>query len=453
MKAFNAGNFKDAYDGLRKLALDPNDDPAKVGQDLTTAIICLQRLGRIDEVDDFREAVIKVHKSNWRLLADGGAELCQRQWSITASSSPASSIAATIAAAAAIVNTLERDRARALQLMQQALTLTDKRERQGRRLATLPSAIRRICSSTAAASTSRGGCNISPISSQLPDYRRGLLLVSRGNQRGAPVDADGNPIYYRVPKSYEAAANDGERWRWMLSQAAEFDPSRVNEVDMIFGQFLARPVRRADDGALRLRFGGGDEPSTTARPAPSPCTRSRTTRPSPGWRPASSASSCPTSSTGSRSTQRVADRGKSHLRRTGPRSARQRVRGSPAICQGRRRRGSRPSRSTARAATTIARSGSIRSSATGAGSSRAQAQPAGKKAVVDFRFRNGNKVSFEAHAIKVDQAARRRQGLSQEQSRHSSTGTRSTSATSAIASSSRIRQQYLGDKVAAGTWI
>ena len=29
MKAYTAGNYKDAYDGLRKLALDPKDDPAQ----------------------------------------------------------------------------------------------------------------------------------------------------------------------------------------------------------------------------------------------------------------------------------------------------------------------------------------------------------------------------------------------------------------------------------------
>ena len=32
MKTYQAGNFKDAYDGLRKLALDPTDDPAEVGK-------------------------------------------------------------------------------------------------------------------------------------------------------------------------------------------------------------------------------------------------------------------------------------------------------------------------------------------------------------------------------------------------------------------------------------
>src|SRR5687768_4357407 len=64
-KAYTAGNFKDAYEGLRKLALDPASEPAKVGDDLDLAVTCLQRLGRVDEVDAFRESVVKAHPSNW----------------------------------------------------------------------------------------------------------------------------------------------------------------------------------------------------------------------------------------------------------------------------------------------------------------------------------------------------------------------------------------------------
>jgi hypothetical protein len=66
--AFNDGNFKDAYDGLRKLVLDPDDDRAEVGKDLTLAIRCLQKLGRSEEIDDFRERAIGVHRKNWRVL-------------------------------------------------------------------------------------------------------------------------------------------------------------------------------------------------------------------------------------------------------------------------------------------------------------------------------------------------------------------------------------------------
>ncbi|HEX3313697.1 MAG TPA: MG2 domain-containing protein, partial [Gemmataceae bacterium] len=53
-----------------------------------------------------------------------------------------------------------------------------------------------------------------------------------------PVDADGKPIYYSVPKSYADAPNDGERWRWNLQEAAELQPHRLGEVEMIFGNFL-----------------------------------------------------------------------------------------------------------------------------------------------------------------------------------------------------------------------
>ncbi len=44
------------------------------------------------------------------------------------------------------------------------------------------------------------------------DYYRS----SRG--QGAPVDADGNPIFFATPESFEAAQNDGERVRYLESQ-------------------------------------------------------------------------------------------------------------------------------------------------------------------------------------------------------------------------------------------
>src|SRR2546426_1838041 len=68
-KAYNDGNFKVAYEGLKKLSLDPKNDPKLVGKDLELAINSLYRLGRTDEVDEYRESVIKVHEKNWRLLA------------------------------------------------------------------------------------------------------------------------------------------------------------------------------------------------------------------------------------------------------------------------------------------------------------------------------------------------------------------------------------------------
>src|ERR1700729_1403691 len=67
-KAARDGNYKVAYEGLRKLALDPKDDPKQVAGGLDLAIDRLQNLGRVDEVDEFREAVIAAPPKNWRLL-------------------------------------------------------------------------------------------------------------------------------------------------------------------------------------------------------------------------------------------------------------------------------------------------------------------------------------------------------------------------------------------------
>ena len=67
-KLFADGNFKDAYEGYRGLALDARTEPDRVGTDLKRGIECLARLGRLDEIDDFRDGVIAIHHGNWRLL-------------------------------------------------------------------------------------------------------------------------------------------------------------------------------------------------------------------------------------------------------------------------------------------------------------------------------------------------------------------------------------------------
>src|SRR5437867_1482554 len=64
-KAYNDGNWKVAYEGLRKLALDPKNDPLKVSKDLELCVSALKKLGRTHELDEFREAVVAVHDKNW----------------------------------------------------------------------------------------------------------------------------------------------------------------------------------------------------------------------------------------------------------------------------------------------------------------------------------------------------------------------------------------------------
>ncbi len=70
-KQFSAGNFKAAYDGFRRLALDPAGDPKSIGDDLNKAADALQQLGRLEELDDLRDKVIRIHDQNWRIAVGG----------------------------------------------------------------------------------------------------------------------------------------------------------------------------------------------------------------------------------------------------------------------------------------------------------------------------------------------------------------------------------------------
>jgi uncharacterized protein YfaS (alpha-2-macroglobulin family) len=262
---YTAGNFKDAYDGFRKFALDPKVEREIVGNDLSTAVICLQRLGRSNEIDELLEAVIAVHKDNWRLL-ESAAHLYASHVEHFGFMIAGKFQRGSHRGGGRMVGSMQRDRTRALQLMQQALDQTRQETRKV--------ALARFHLSFANLLLNGGGehapwrlqylTNLA----ELPDYEDGVYYPRfRGgfgggfglNQRGAPVDADGNPILYHVPKSYADAQSDGERWRWMLVQAAEFNPALANEADMLFGNFLysqfgvetmaqyGRPFRGAED--------------------------------------------------------------------------------------------------------------------------------------------------------------------------------------------------------------
>ena len=159
-QAFNQGNFRDAFEGFRRLALDPQDNPGRVAGDLHKAVECLSRLGRLDETDALLEDAIKVHPQNWRLLAGAAREYQETQH-----------FGFLVAGkfyrgyhrgGGNWVTAGERDRVRALQLMVQAMPLA----LEGRR--TMPR-WRPICSRwptcclTIATAGNPGGCRRSAI--------------------------------------------------------------------------------------------------------------------------------------------------------------------------------------------------------------------------------------------------------------------------------------------------
>src|SRR5947209_8497938 len=223
-KQLESGNFKDAYEGFRRLALDPNEDPRSVTEDLNLASSALQQLGRVDELDGFREAAIRTHAKNWRLL-----------WGAAENYVAVENFGFIVAGkfyrgqhrgGGQAVNSLERDRVRALQLMVQAMPLADA-DSAKTEVANFYLDFARLLLANRGYDEAWRLQTLTDLA-ELPDYVEGWYYGHAPG--GAPVDADGNPVYYRAAKSYDKAANDGERWRWALAQAMEMSPQRKNEV-------------------------------------------------------------------------------------------------------------------------------------------------------------------------------------------------------------------------------
>jgi uncharacterized protein YfaS (alpha-2-macroglobulin family) len=234
-KAFEKGNWRDAYDIYSKLALDPKDDPKLVGIDLTQAIQCLHQLGRQKDIDELREGVIKAHEKNWRLLQTAAQSYLQQpQFGYI--------IAGKFErghhrGGGEMVNSVERDRARAMQLMQQGMEAARADDDK-------PAASQYLYEFAQLLVNNRGHYDAWRLQvltdlATLPDYDQGYYFYRYHQEyAGAPVDEEGKPVYHQLPKGWAESKTDGERWRWLLSQAAEIAPNRKTEIRKHFADFL-----------------------------------------------------------------------------------------------------------------------------------------------------------------------------------------------------------------------
>ncbi len=252
-KTMNDGNFNDAYQLFRHLATNPGSDPRQVGTDVGHATQCLQRLNRLDEVDAFYKAVVAAHANQWRVLwavAEQYMEV-RRQGFIVAGEFSRGPKRGDQGGKP--VNSVERDRVRALQLMTRAWPLAQQDEDHP--------AVGSFLLSMARMLLNNRGFNESwrlqylTDLSEMPDFEDGWGYYDRTG--GAPVDENGNPVLHHVPSSFAAAKTDGERWRWCLEQAIEFNPQQTNSVRTHFADFLLNQFGVQTMADFGWRFGRG----------------------------------------------------------------------------------------------------------------------------------------------------------------------------------------------------
>ncbi|HEX3600758.1 MAG TPA: MG2 domain-containing protein [Lacipirellulaceae bacterium] len=228
LKLHADGNHKESYDGLRTLILGKDVRPAELPRAFDAAIDCLEQLNRVDEIDEFREKAVAAHKEDWQLLAAVaksyvnvphygfmiGGEFHRGQHR----------------GGGNVVQATDRDRVRALQLDRQAMkdaSLASDKSESAKMLRNFAEAL---------AMGQPWRLQLLTDLDQLPDYVEGWGYG--GQPQGAPVDADGNPVFYALPKGWDSAKNDAERWRWVLETMVEWKPELRNDERMIRATFL-----------------------------------------------------------------------------------------------------------------------------------------------------------------------------------------------------------------------
>ena len=243
LKLQKQGNWKEAFELWKKVLADPDHGGKEAADDLSQADQCLRNLNLYHQFDSFVEDVVEAHDDDWRVLARAGDLYFRSQhygYMIDGEFSRGYH-----RGGGRYVSAELRDRVRALQLYRQA----DKNvgdDEAGAELgqfyfqhATVLLGYRGHAESWRLQVLSDLG--------DLPDY--GEPYYGSRNV-GTPVDADGVPVLYAIPKSWDAAKNDGERWRWLLTQAAEADGSRAVDAAFQWATFLHNQF-----GVQTLRYG------------------------------------------------------------------------------------------------------------------------------------------------------------------------------------------------------
>jgi uncharacterized protein YfaS (alpha-2-macroglobulin family) len=228
---YRDGNYADALAGYRQLLIET---AGAVPQDLYMAVTCLQQLNRVDEFDALVEQVVQKYSTDWQML-QAAAERYQsiNHYGMLIGNEFSRG---GHRGGGQYINVFQRDRVRALQLMLDGMSLLQEDSQAS------PSARANFYSFFAqavfAGSSHAQAWRLQYLTDleTLPEYD--LPDTYGSGARGAPVTVEGQPVFYAIPASFEAAASDGERWRWLQLQAMESDPSQASRIRFEYADFL-----------------------------------------------------------------------------------------------------------------------------------------------------------------------------------------------------------------------
>ncbi|MDO5554862.1 MAG: alpha-2-macroglobulin family protein [Planctomycetia bacterium] len=200
---------------------------ASRAQAIDLVVQCLTQLNRVPEIDAYLEEIAGRYSDDWLVLQTVAQHYMNlpHEGSLLDGTYVRGDRSGRHSGQDSFVSTADRDRVRALQLYDQAATVVES----ARRDESLSHAgLKEFYRSYAEAVRSVPDWQLQVLTdiTTLPDpepYHQWRLRVQQG-RGAAPVDAQGEPVFYTLPQSWSAAANDGQRWRFLL-QAGLIDPA------------------------------------------------------------------------------------------------------------------------------------------------------------------------------------------------------------------------------------
>ena len=249
-RLFEEGNFREAWDLWQTAMTNPEYPTDQAATDLPKAINALQRIQAMAEVDGFLDQATAVHSEDWRFL--WAAAIARNRYLDHYGFLIAGQFErGQHRGGGAWVDVTERDRAVALGLMERAMAVIPS-DASGPERGRFHNDLAEIILSSR---QGYGAWRLQSLTDTAnpPDYDDPVGAPPQG----APVDAEGEPVFHPLVDTWEAAANDGQRWRWALWQTMEYDSRLRAPILSEYARFL-----HAQFGVQTLAQGGWFQPTS-----------------------------------------------------------------------------------------------------------------------------------------------------------------------------------------------
>jgi len=216
------GSFAEALTAYEAYLFTPGLPAGEIVRDMGDSLECLQQLNRVKESDALIDRVLEIHGDHLNVVTGcAQAWLSLAPWGFKIAGEFERGFHRGGGEAA---DARERDRSRALQVLVQAMPRVA-----GNPPDVVANYYEAFADTLASQRMAGGAWRLQELNDfdKLADYGtgspwwgwRGWRSSHEAEEEGAaPVTDAGEPVYYNLPESWEKAANDGERWRWCLSQ-------------------------------------------------------------------------------------------------------------------------------------------------------------------------------------------------------------------------------------------